>query len=86
MQILTDRDVSDLLPPAAAVEAMERAFRLLARGSLVAPPRWSLASEGGRLVLTAGAALGARRDRLPRVPQRARGQRAARGRVRRQHR
>ena len=56
MRLLTDEDVRTLLSPAVAVAAMERAFRLQAAGDLAAPPRSSIASEGGRLVLTVGGA------------------------------
>lgn len=56
MRILTDHDVRTLLTPDRARAAMERAFRLRAEGALAAPPRFSVPSDGGRLVLTAGGA------------------------------
>ncbi|MEJ2357702.1 MAG: GNAT family N-acetyltransferase [Deinococcales bacterium] len=57
MQLLTVDDVRTLLPPRVAAEAMEHAFRLKAGGRLAAPPRTSVPSAGGRLVLTVGGAL-----------------------------
>jgi len=59
MRLLTDDDVRALLSPAMAVAAMERAFRLQAQGALAAPPRSSIPSAGGRLVLTVGGAMDA---------------------------
>lgn len=55
MKLLNDDDVRALLPPEVAMQAMRRAFALQAEGALDAPPRSSVASAGGRLVLTAGA-------------------------------
>jgi len=55
MRVLGDDDVRALLPPPAAMDAMRRAFALQAAGALDAPPRTSVASAGGRLVLTIGA-------------------------------
>ncbi|MFN7570769.1 MAG: ornithine cyclodeaminase family protein [Betaproteobacteria bacterium] len=57
-QVLTDREVSALLDYGAAVAIMEDALRELAAGTLVAPPRFSLDTDLGSLVFTAGAATG----------------------------
>ena len=59
MKLLTDDDVRSLLSPGMALAAMERAFRLQAQGALAAPPRSSVPSAGGRLVLTVGGAMDA---------------------------
>ena len=56
--ILTDDDVDRLVTQGVAVAKMEDALRELASGKLVAPPRFSLDTESGSLVFTAGAATG----------------------------
>ncbi len=56
-RILTDDDVWAAADYAAVVDAMERAIREHAAGTLTAPPRWSVdVAEDARLVFTAGAA------------------------------
>ncbi|WP_255169548.1 ornithine cyclodeaminase family protein [Natrononativus amylolyticus] len=57
-RVYTDDDVHDLLEPADAVTAMERAFEERAAGTLEAPPRWSVEAGDGALVFTVGAATG----------------------------
>lgn len=59
--VLRDDDVRALVDYGVAVEAMEDALRELAAGTLVAPPRFSLDTELGSLVFTAGAATGCAR-------------------------
>lgn len=54
--VLTEDDVRRLLPMRDAVDAMETAFREMANGSLVAPPRFRVESPDVALVFTAGAA------------------------------
>jgi ornithine cyclodeaminase len=56
--VLTDEEVRGLVDYGTAVEKMEDALRELADGTLVAPPRFSLDTELGSLVFTAGAATG----------------------------
>jgi len=50
---LTEGDVARLLPPAAAVEAIEACFRRMARGSVVNRPRYRLPLEHGALAVMA---------------------------------
>lgn len=57
-RLLTDEDVSELLDPATAVDAMVRAFEERAAETLEAPPRWSIDAGDGSLVFTVGAATG----------------------------
>ena len=57
--VLTDADVTEHLTMPVAVEKMEDAFRELAAGTLVAPPRFRVEAPKGALVFTAGAATGA---------------------------
>ena len=56
--VLTDTDVAEHLTMPVAVEKMEDAFRELAAGTLVAPPRFRVEAPKGALVFTAGAATG----------------------------
>ncbi len=56
--ILTDDDVRALVDYQVAVAEMEGALREAAAGTLVAPPRFSLDTDLGSLVFTAGAATG----------------------------
>lgn len=55
--ILTDEDVRQL-PMETAVEVMEGAFREMAAGNLVAPPRFRVEGSKGDLVFTAGSTSG----------------------------
>lgn len=50
---LTEQDVAELLPPAAAVEAIEACFRRMAAGSVENRPRYRLGLEGGALAVMA---------------------------------
>lgn len=52
--VLTDDDLDDRVPPADAVDAMERTLETHARGDLRAPPRESVGVPGGELVFTVG--------------------------------
>ena len=54
---LTEHDVAELLPPAAAVEAIEACFRRMAAGSVENRPRYRLGLEGGALAMMAAADL-----------------------------
>jgi alanine dehydrogenase len=54
---LTEQDVTDLLAPAEAVEAIEACFRRLAAGSVENRPRYRLGLEGGALAVMAAADL-----------------------------
>jgi ornithine cyclodeaminase len=56
-KILTDEDVRRL-PMGMAIDAMEAAFREMAAGTLIAPPRFRVDGGAGSLVFTAGAATG----------------------------
>jgi ornithine cyclodeaminase/alanine dehydrogenase-like protein (mu-crystallin family) len=55
---LTEQDVSELLSPADAVEAIEACFRRLAAGAVENRPRYRLGLEGGTLAVMAAADLG----------------------------
>ncbi|MFB6206884.1 MAG: ornithine cyclodeaminase family protein [Haloglomus sp.] len=57
-RVCTDEDIRGVLSMAEVVRTMRLACREHARGSLYAPPRWSLDVPDGALVLTAGAAMG----------------------------
>ena len=52
---LTEQDVAELLPPAAAVEVIEACFRRMAAGSVENRPRYRLGLEGGALAVMAAA-------------------------------
>jgi ornithine cyclodeaminase/alanine dehydrogenase-like protein (mu-crystallin family) len=50
---LTEEDVARLLPPAAAVDAIEQCFLRMARGSVVNKPRYRLPLDHGALAVMA---------------------------------
>jgi ornithine cyclodeaminase/alanine dehydrogenase-like protein (mu-crystallin family) len=54
---LTEEDVDTLLPPAAAVEAIEACFLRMARGSVTNKPRYRLPLEHGALAVMAASDL-----------------------------
>jgi alanine dehydrogenase len=54
---LTEQDVTELLSPAEAVEAIEACFRRMAAGSVENRPRYRLGLEGGALAVMAAADL-----------------------------
>lgn len=57
-QVLTDSDILKFAQMEFIINAIERAFYEKANGRLVSPPRFSLETENGNLVFTAGAATG----------------------------
>jgi ornithine cyclodeaminase/alanine dehydrogenase-like protein (mu-crystallin family) len=57
-QVLTDADVDRLLSIPASISAMEGALLSQSKGTLVAPPRFSIQSDRGGLVFTAGVETG----------------------------
>ena len=54
-RILTDDDLSRILPTDRVINVIEQALRAKAMGSLIAPPRFSAGVDGGALVFTVGA-------------------------------
>jgi hypothetical protein len=52
--VLTGRDVAELLPMRACIEAVERAFRLLGRGEAAPPATLSVHAAGGGFHVKAG--------------------------------
>src|SRR5687768_7201115 len=54
---LTEADVEALLPPADAVDAVERCFERMARGAVENRPRYRLGLERGKLAVMAAADL-----------------------------
>jgi ornithine cyclodeaminase len=58
-RIITDRDIARVIDMAAAIDAVEAAFRAKAAGRLVAPPRHYVSFPGhGDLVFTIGGTVG----------------------------
>ena len=57
VKLLTEEDVTRLLSPAAAVEAIEACFERMARGSVSNKPRYRLPLEAGQLAVMAASDL-----------------------------
>jgi len=56
--ILTDQQIDDVLHMHEAIERIEQGFREYASGTLIAPPRFTVETENGSLVFTAGGSRG----------------------------